>query len=376
MIIKNIEIKNFRNYTSQKLDFYKGINILYGNNASGKTNLLESIYVLAMTKSHRFFIDNNLIKEGAIYSKIKGDIKVGNIKTNLEIIINDKSKKLKIDNNEIKKVSEYISKMNIIIFYPEDLEIIKSSPIIRRNYINLELSQLESNYYKLISDYNKLLKIRNDYLKKMQKNISVDINYFNIITEYLINKACLIYIMRNKFINKINLYVSDIYINISKISDFKVIYKPSLEINIYEKEEIKKTLVNKYKEIQNSEIKIGSTIIGPHKDDLEFYIGNRNLKNYGSQGQQRLAVLAMKLSEIEIFKSYKNTKPILLLDDVFSELDDKKINKLLKYIGNNIQTIITTTDLNKVSKKLIKKSKKIKIDDGQVIKIEEVEENE
>ena len=376
MIIKNIEIKNFRNYTSQKLDFYKGINILYGNNASGKTNLLESIYVLAMTKSHRFFIDNNLIKEGAIYSKIKGDIKVGNIKTNLEIIINDKSKKLKIDNNEIKKVSEYISKMNIIIFYPEDLEIIKSSPIIRRNYINLELSQLESNYYKLISDYNKLLKIRNDYLKKMQKNISVDINYFNIITEYLINKACLIYIMRNKFINKINLYVSDIYINISKISDFKVIYKPSLEINIYEKEEIKKTLVNKYKEIQNSEIKIGSTIIGPHKDDLEFYIGNRNLKNYGSQGQQRLAVLAMKLSEIEIFKSYTNTKPILLLDDVFSELDDKKVNKLLKYIGNNIQTIITTTDLNKISKKIIKKSKKIKIDDGQVIKIEEVEENE
>ena len=376
MIIKNIEIKNFRNYTSQKLDFYKGINILYGNNASGKTNLLESIYVLAMTKSHRFFIDNNLIKEGAIYSKIKGDIKVGNIKTNLEIIINDKSKKLKIDNNEIKKVSEYISKMNIIIFYPEDLEIIKSSPIIRRNYINLELSQLESNYYKLISDYNKLLKIRNDYLKKMQKNISVDINYFNIITEYLINKACLIYIMRNKFINKINLYVSDIYINISKISDFKVIYKPSLEINIYEKEEIKKTLVNKYKEIQNSEIKIGSTIIGPHKDDLEFYIGNRNLKNYGSQGQQRLAVLAMKLSEIKIFKSYTNTKPILLLDDVFSELDDKKVNKLLKYIGNNIQTIITTTDLNKISKKIIKKSKKIKIDDGQVIKIEEVEENE
>ena len=376
MVIKDIEIKNFRNYGSQKIEFYKGINIIYGNNGVGKTNLLESIYVLAMTKSHRFFIDNSLVKENSLFSKIKGNIKIGNLKTNLEIIINETGKKLKIDNNDIKKVSDYISKMNIIIFYPEDLEIIKSSPITRRNFINLELSQLESDYYKLLNDYNKLLKIRNDYLKKIQKNIKVDESYFNIITEYMINKACLIYIMRNKFINKINNYVTDIYNNISGIDNFKLIYKPSINIQNYEKEEIKKILVQKYKDIYNNEIKIGSTIIGPHKDDIEFYIGDKNLKNYGSQGQQRLAVLSMKLAEIEIFKLYKNTKPILLLDDVFSELDDKKINKLLKYIGSNIQTIITTTDLNKINKKIIKKSKKIKINNGEVIKVEEVDKNE
>ncbi len=376
MILKQINLVNYRNYEKLKLKFYKGINIIYGPNAQGKTNLLESIYFLGLTKSHRPIIENNLIMNNKLNSSVEGIINSGKLDKKLNINFDYNNKKLFIDNNTIKKVSDYISNLNIIIFCPDDLELIKSSPQVRRKFLNMELSQLYSNYYVVLNEYTKLLKIRNNYLKKYNKNEEVDSNYFDILTNYLVDKAILIYKMRYKFINKINEYCNIIYKNIMNIDNFSIKYLPNIDnLNIFDinfKNDLIKLINDNFK----NDVKFCCTLIGPHKDDFEFILDNKNLKLYGSQGQQRAAVLTLKLSEIELFKKYKDETPILLLDDIFSELDDNKKNNLLKYIVKDIQTIITTTDLNNLDKKLIKKSKILKIENGTIKKIKEVEINE
>lgn len=373
MYLEELQLRNFRNYDSLKIKLNSNINIFYGNNAQGKTNLLESIYVLGLTKSHLLNLDENLIKDNQKSCKIKGIIRKNKFKEKLEIEFNENKKILKKDNIEIKKINEYInSSLNVIIFYPEDLEIIKGSPNNRRNFINLELSQLSDNYLKILTEYNKLLKIRNEYLKKINKNIKVDITYFQIITNYLIDKAILIYKMRLKLINKINENCEKIFFELSKIKGFNIKYITNF-LPLNDEIDIKNNLLKLYEKNHKKEIKLGTTLYGPHRDDIEFYINDKNLKNYGSQGQKRLAILATKLSEIEIFKQFKNSNPILLLDDVFSELDDIKKNNLVKYIKDDIQVIITTTEIKNINK--FKSASIFKIKNGEIIKIKEVEKD-
>ena len=371
MYLKKLKLHDFRNYKVLNVTFNKGINIIYGSNAQGKTNLLESIYVLGLTKSHRSFIDNSLIRNDSDYLTIEGIINNNKIDNKFNIYIDNKQKVLKFNDNSIKKISDYISLMNIIIFYPDDLELIKNSPIVRRKYLNLELSQLYSNYLVVINEYNKILKIRNEYLRRMNKGKSVDRNYLEILTGYLIDKSIIIYKMRNKYINKINESCKSIFEDIMGLDGFKIKYRPSIDLDLT-RNDLDQYLKKEYNKKLDYDIKICMTSIGPHKDDFEFYLNDINLKYYGSQGQQRVAVLALKLSEIEIFKKYKGTTPILLLDDIFSELDDVKKNNLLKFISKDIQTIITTTDLNNLDKKLVRKSKLFNINNGKVKKIKEV----
>lgn len=368
MYITDISLLNFRNYEKLKINFNKGINIIYGNNAQGKTNLLESIYVLALTKSHRSFIDHNLIKEKEKNSKIEGNININNIKSNLQIILQGKIKRLRIDHDEIKKISDYISKLNIIIFYPEDLDLIKGSPGIRRRFLNLELSQLHNEYLNILNEYNKILNMRNNYIKFISSGKSIDYSYFNILTDSFIELAIKIYQYRNNFLNEINKICPNIFKNIANLDNFYLKYKNSIVFKNYESKTIFNQMKDYFQKNFDREIKLKSTLIGPHKDDIEFYIDKFNLKNYGSQGQQRIAILSIKLSEINLFYKRKNYYPILLLDDVFSELDDKKKNNLLKYINEKMQTIITTTDLKNIDDKIIKKSKLIEIKDGKIIK--------
>ena len=374
MYIEPLKLKNFRNYETLELKFNKGINIIYGKNAQGKTNLLESIYVLGITKSHRSSIDNYLIRNGENYLNIHGIIKKNRFPMHLEYSLSN-IKELKIDKEKIGKVSDYISKMNIIIFYPEDLEIIKGSPSIRRKFLNLELSQLYSSYYTLLNDYNRLLKMRNDYLKKISSDNKYDENYLNILNNYFLEKSILICKMRNKFIKLLNEKSSEIFKTITGLEGFHIIYNSNIDISFDSKEKIKKESEMKMKKMFKSELKFRASLVGPHRDDFEFYLKENNLKLYGSQGQQRIAVLSIKLAEISIFKEYTGTTPILLLDDIFSELDSKKKNNLLRYIKNNIQTIITTTDLATINKKIIEKAKLIEIEDGKIKKIKEVKEN-
>lgn len=366
MVIKNIEITNFRNYQNLKLEFGENINIVYGDNGVGKTNLLESVYVLAFSKSHRYFIDNNLIKEGSDYSSVKGTI-FNKVPYKLEVLLNKSKKQVKIDNNNIKKISDYIDKTNVVVFYTEDLELIKGIPSVRRKYLNSELFQISINYFNVINDFNRLLKSRNEYLKRISEGEKVDLNYFDILTDYFINKSVFIYQMRHKFIEKINLICPEIFEKISGKSGFTILYKPIINFENYEKEYLYNTLKKNLEDNFEKELKFKSTLYGPHRDDFEFILDNQNLKNFGSQGQQRVAVIALKLSEIELLKDFKQTNPIVLLDDVFSELDHKKKEGLLSYIGNDIQVIITTTDLDSIDNKLLKCAKLFHIENNKVL---------
>ncbi len=366
MILKNIEIRNFRNYEHLKITLNKNINIIYGDNGGGKTNILESIYVLALTKSHRALTNGDLIKSGQEKAIIKGTI-LENMTYNLEIEIGKSQKQVKIDKEVIGKIGDYVSKMNIIIFYAEDLELIRGFPSNRRKYLNLELSQISKNYYNTLNDYHKLLRTRNEYLKKISNNERYDEGYFDILTEYLIEKSVFIYQMREKYIEKLNKICPKIYKDITKLKGFNIKYLPSVSLEDNSKDTIRKEMKKKFTDNFSKEVKFKTTLCGPHRDDFEFCLNEDNLKSFGSQGQQRVAVLALKLSEIQIFKDYKKDNPIILLDDVFSELDNEKKNNLLKYIDNDMQVVITTTDLNNLDEKLKENAKLINIKKGKII---------
>ena len=365
MFLKCISVTNFRNYDSLDLELSSNVNIIYGDNAQGKTNLLESIYFLAMTKSHRSFIDDNLIREGEKIAKISGIISNNEFDTDLKIVLSSASKKMFVDGDNYKKVSEYVSRMNVIIFYPEDLELVKGGPLVRRRYINLELSQLYSNYMDILNDYKKLIKIKGNYLKSI-KSGKIDDNYYSILNEYIIKRSVPIYVMRKKFIDKINMYASSIFFDLSGTNGFNVRYKTSISMDDVDSDRIDNELREQSKLLLSDEIKMGKNLLGPSFDDFEFYIDDMNIKKYGSQGQQRMAVLSIKLSEIEIFKNYLNTSPILLLDDVFSELDSVRKNNLLKYVNSSVQTIITSTDLDSIDESIVSKAKLFNIKNGKV----------
>ena len=361
MYITNIKIRNFRNIENLELNLDKNINIFIGNNAQGKTNILESIYVLALTKSERSIADLDLIKKDQEFAKLRINLIKNKIKEqNLEVILQKSSKILKINNNIEKKVSNYISNLNVIMFYPNDLDIIKKSPNVRRNLLNIELCQLYPYYTKILNEYNKILKIRNEYLRKNSFNINH--SYLDILTEKLIDRSLIITKYREDFINMINNNINSIYYKIMQQENLNIKYEKN--VNIKEKED----LIKFYKENIDNEINQKITLYGPHRDDFIFMLNDENLKNYGSQGQQRVAILALKLSEIAIFKEVTQEYPIVLLDDIFSELDVRKRNNLIKFIKSNIQFIITTTDLNDINKKIIEKATIFKIKNGNITK--------
>ena len=365
MILRKINLINFRNYKKVNINFDKNINIIIGDNAQGKTNILESIYFLALTKSYRTQ-DMNLINKDSEFSKIKGELKDDGVFKSLEIYISKDDKKVSINSNEIRKISDYITNMNVILVSPEDINILQGSPADRRNFLNIELSQISKNYIKKYNEFNKILKIRNNYLKMMYQSSNSDKRYLDSITENLIDREIDIYLERNDFINQINENVSEIYKNITGRDGFKVVYKTNVDINEFEKDKIRDVLIKKYNSSLGKEIEQGMTLYGPHRDDLEFYLGEDDIETFGSQGQQKVAIIAIKLCEIEIFKKMTNSYPILLLDDIFSELDVKNRNKLINYINDDLQVIITSNDTKGISKKFIDNAKIFKVTKGEI----------
>ena len=363
MIISKISLLNFRNYKKISLNLDDKMNIFIGNNAQGKTNILESIYILALTKSHRLGVENNLIRNGSNFFKINGTIKIEKIIKKLEVgLVNDK-KTVRINNNELKKISDYISNLNVISFSPEDLDIIKGSPGIRRDLLNIEISQIYPGYIDKLNRFNKILKIRNEYLKSMYGKSNRNLNYFEIINDKYIDLAIDIYKYRIDYINKVNEEIKNIFENLTGLKKLKIIYINNFIIKEKENIEYLKSILKKN---FDREINKGITLYGPHRDDLIFDLNGLDLKYFGSQGQQRLSIISFKLSEIKIFKDLTGTQPILLLDDIFSELDISKRNKLIKYIIGKTQTIVTTTDLKNINKTLVKNSKIFEVKEGIV----------
>ena len=367
MILPKINLINFRNYSKCNIKLNDKVNIFIGNNAQGKTNILESIYVLALTKSYRTNYDEFLKRKGSDSYKIKGSLKIGKYSKEISISVLNNDKKVFINGTNVKKISDYVSTLNVILFSPEDIETIKGAPSLRRDLLNIEISQLYQQYIKNYNEYNKILKMRNDYLKLMYTNGISDYRYLDVLTDNLIERAAYIYKERIEFIRKINKNISLIYKNLTVNDNLTITYESNIDIIDKSMEEIKKLLKNKYSTNYNKEIVAGMTLYGPHRDDYHFLINGNDIKIYGSQGQQKMAMIAFKLAEISIFEEITGTKPILLLDDIFSELDKKKKNRIINYIKDNIQVIITANDTVGISNKLLKNATIFKVENGKII---------
>ena len=366
MILRKVKLINFRNYKKLSLNLDKKINIFIGDNAQGKTNILESIYFLALTKSYRT-VDQNLIRKEAVAAKVNGEITDKSIYRSMSVEISKDSKVVRINNNEVKKISDYITNLNVILISPEDISIIQGTPAERRNFLNIELSQLSRNYIKKYNEFNKLLKIRNNYLKMLYKSSNPDRRYLDSVTDNLIEREVDIYKERKMFIDKINERITQIFENITGKKNFKVKYETNVEFSEFTDKCISDTLKERYNRNYIKEVENGMTLYGPHRDDLSFTLDNDDIKLYGSQGQQKVATIALKLSEIDIFKEVKDSYPIILLDDIFSELDTKSRNKLIGYINRDIQVVITSNDTKGLNKKFLDIAKISKVVNGNVI---------
>jgi len=358
MEITNLKLLNFRNFENLNLNFSKNKNIIIGNNGVGKTNIVESIFVLSLTKSFRTNEDELLVRDDCDFYKVEGIIK-SNFINNYKVIYQDKTKVVKINNNKINKFSDYISNINVILFSINDLKLIKDTPSTRRKLINLEISQLNNKYITYLNYYNKILKQRNSYLKSLY-NKKINFDYLDIIDNQLIEYGIKIYLIRDNFIKKINNLLNDIYIELGGFKGLYINYKNDYSSKSFDE------LKNSYKINIEKDISFGSTQIGIHRDDFIFSLNNKDIKNFASEGQQKNAIIAFKLAEINIFYKTKNEYPILILDDLFSELDLKKIENILNYISDDIQTFITTTDLKKIKKKYLKSSKIFKLTENGI----------
>ena len=361
MVIKKIKLINYRNYDNLVVNLNDKLNIIIGNNAQGKTNILESIYVLSLTKSYLGVNDKNIIKLGNTYSILEADVIINNIPKKFKIFISDSGKKVMINGKEIKKLSDYVSNLKVIVFSPENIRILKEGPGARRKFLNMELSQLSTKYVKLLVDYNNIIKQKNEYLKL--ENINMD--YLGVLNDKLATLSIEIYLFRKNFLENINSFIDNIYYEIVGMKNLNIKYITN--IDYFEDKEL---MIRKYREKLNKylekEKNYKISLIGPHRDDFIFFLNGKNISVYGSQGQLRSAILALKLSEVELFRNDCKEEPILLLDDIFSELDIEKKNNLIKYISNNIQTIITTTDINMIDEKIVKQAAIFKIIDGKL----------
>ena len=337
MIIKSLELSNFRNYNSLNMEFDSGTNILYGDNAQGKTNILEAIFVSATTKSHKGSKDKEIIKFDEEESHIRSMIERHDLEYRVDMHLRKyKSKGIAINGQKIKKASELIGLLNVVFFSPEDLSIIKDGPSERRRFIDMELCQLDKSYLYNLNQYNKILNNRNKLLKDIIFNPALK-DTLDIWDEQLVQFGTQIIKRRAFFIEELNGIIYDIHRKLSGgREELFIAYEPDIDAEIF----AAKVRINRERDL-----KLSQTTSGPHKDDCIFKIGDCDIRKYGSQGQQRTAALSLKLSEIELVKRVTKDTPVLLLDDVLSELDSNRQNHLLNSIGD-IQTIITCTGLD------------------------------
>ena len=359
MYIKEIELKDFRNYKELRTSFSKNVNIFLGNNAQGKTNLLEGIYLNAMAKSFKTTKDKELIRFGEEFCKIKTIAFFDDDEHSTEIVINKEGKKgVKLDGVKINKTSELLERIFIIIFSPEDLKIVKDEPEKRRKFIDRELCQIKPGYYNDLNNYKRVLKQRNTYLKEDRIETSI----LDIWDHELARYGSKVIERRNEFIKRINEISKEIHKNISGGKEnLELVY----ESNISFSDDIENYFYEIILSSRNDDIRNRTTGRGPHKDDLKISADGIDLRKYGSQGQQRTAALSLKLSEIKLIEEEMGEKPILLLDDVLSELDNDRQNFLIHSLGGN-QLFIPTTDISGKVARQLPEGKVIKITAGQI----------
>ncbi len=357
MILKKITLTNFRNYKQEQIEFGKGIHFIIGSNGEGKTNLLESIYVLALAKSYKSN-DQVLIKNEEEMAKIEANILSHSRLYELKMILSIEGKRALINKIEQKRLSDYIGTLKIVSFLPEDMNVIKGSPRERRYFFDIYLGQIDKNYISDLSAYKHILKQRNELLKNMAQAHNPDYLLLDVITNQLSIAMKPIIEKRKRFVNQINAFLErEYHLFSSKNEHYKIEYNPSVE------NEIEIFLKTKYR----TDVFSKTTTHGAHRDDYKFLLNNAPAEDYASGGEQRTLLLTLDMALFELIKVETNEAPLILLDDVFSELDDEKQNKLIAYINKiNAQAIITTTSINDIHSALLKNTLIYRVRNGHI----------
>ncbi len=355
MVIKSLELKNYRNYKDLYIEFSDGTNILYGNNAQGKTNILEAIYVCATTKSHRGSKDREIINFNTEDAHICMHVERKSIVHKIDMHLKrSKTKGAAIDGLIVKKSSELFGVVNVVFFSPEDLGIIKNGPSERRRFIDLELCQLNKIYLHNLTNYNKVVNQRNNLLRQLSFSPALK-ETLDVWDSQLVSYGRQVILQRRKFVRELNELIGPIHDRLSgQKESLKLVYEPSVDDESFER-----VLASK----RTNDIRIKTSTVGPHRDDINFIVNGIDIRKFGSQGQQRTAALSLKLAEIELVKSKINDTPVLLLDDVLSELDSFRQNYLLESI-KDIQTVITCTGLDEFVNNRFSINKVFRVIDG------------
>lgn len=363
MEITSVNVQNFRNYKNETINFDKNINILVGQNAQGKTNLIEAIYFCCIGKSPRTNKESDLINYDNENSKINLNFLTKEGRKKIEIILNKKGKKIvKLNQINILKISQLVGYLKCIFFSPDDLKLIKETPQDRRKFLNTDISQLSKSYFYNLLKYNKILEQRNNLLKD-KNNIQTIKQTISIWNEQLSEIGSSIILERLKYTEELKKYINDIHSYLTNNKEKLEIFYSNYQI--LDKNSIKNQILQQLEENFEKDFKLGYTTVGPHRDDLRFIINNEDVKNFASQGQQRTVALSIKLAEVEIFKNVIGEYPILLLDDVLSELDESRKIRLLNIV-KRYQTIITTTKFDNYN---LEKTKLIKIENAHATEI-------
>lgn len=363
MILNRINLGDYRNYESLDLAFHSKLNVFIGQNAQGKTNLLEAIHFLALAKSHRTSKDKELIRFGEEEAYLNGQITTSYSTFPLSLSVSRKGKRAKVNHMEVSKLSDYIGHLNVVLFAPEDLNIVKGSPQIRRKFINMECGQISKVYISMLSGYQKVLLQKNNYLKKRDADrVMVD-----VLNEQLAYYASLIILKRQQFVETIEKHARRIHGDISNGREvLSVEYKPNIKYQAAEREALEAELKQIFTDMLEREIERGQSLVGPHRDDIAFYINDFDVQTYGSQGQQRTTALSVKLAELELIREEIGEYPILLLDDVLSELDETRQSHLLTSIRDKVQTFVTTTSISDINHEIMDDMEAFGIEDGKV----------
>ena len=336
MLITELELQNFRNYSEQKIDFSKNINVFYGDNAQGKTNVIEAIFITAFGKSYRTTKEKELIQNNKDFFNINLKYKNKDRDASIKVQYSNK-KNIFVNGVKIQKLSELLGNLNIVLFTPDDIDILKNGPEERRRFLDIMIGQIRPNYVHILNLYLNVLKQRNNYLKQIKEDaININNDLLDIWDEKLVQYSHRICLYRTEFINKIKEKINIIHKNITE-------NKEEINIEYITDSSDEKAFLELLKSRRKLDIIKGYTTRGIHRDDFNIYINNKPIKIYGSQGQHRTAVLSLKMSELQIIEEDIGENPILLLDDFMSELDAKRRSNFLKNIGD-MQVIVTCTD--------------------------------
>lgn len=341
MHINSLKLVNYRNYNDLSVDFNEHINLILGKNGQGKTNIVESLTLIAIGKSFRTSKDKELIKFDKDSLYIGCSFTRNNIDKKIEIAIAKDKKGIKVNGVSVKSIQDLLGNLNVVIFSPEDLKLIKDSPKERRSFIDKEISQIMPRYYSILTSYNKVLDERN----KLLKSHYIDRNLLAVYSETLANYAAEIYLIRRDFVGKLSIISSDLHQKLTSDKEvLKIRYKSQIEVTDQDDiRSMREKIISAHEENIDHDMLNRNTRIGPHRDDIVIYLNDIDVRLYGSQGQQRTASISLKLSEIELIKQEIGDYPVLILDDVFSELDQNRQKMLVEKL-EDIQMFVTTAD--------------------------------